>query len=238
MAKKKFLERRRQARMAECRQAVDSHAKVPEIVEFISRFDLKTHVHHGGEDSYSGFEICPDYSESYDWIEVLNSEGGKAIEIAVYGGWQIVGKEAFQNYTPTTSGFSFLLKDIESFVRGNAVLVNVQVNGRSMTTGMVCKADLDAADWVKLVEQIVSFDYSWSDEEWGADGSRRRGKLQEYSRLLNRDGGLIVVEGWDRADNRTIAIPSGTSFDYGVHSRMGKGWHMASRGKTGRRYLN
>ena len=223
MAKKKFLERRRQARMAECQRTIDCRAKVPEIVDFISQFDLKTHVHHGGEDSYSGFEICPDYSESYDWIEVLNSEGEKAIEIAVYGGWQIVGKEAFQNYIPTTSGFSFLLKDLESFVWGNAVLVNVQVNGRHMTEGMIRKADLEVVDWSKLIERIVAFDYFWSDEEWGSDGSRRRRELQEYSRLLNRDGGLIVVEGWDCADNRTIAIPPGNSFDYGVHSRMGKG---------------
>ena len=223
MVKKKFLERRRQVRLMECQRVTDCHKKVSEIVDFVSRLGISTRIHHGGEDSYSGFEICPDYSESYDWIEVLNPDGGEDVEIAVCGGWQIVGKEAFQNYTPTTSGFSFLLKDIESFVRGNAVLVNVQVNGRSMTTGMVCKADLDAADWSKLIERIVLFDYCWSGEEWGSDGSRRRRELQEYSRLLNRDGGLIVVEGWDRADNRTIAIPSGNSFDYGVHSRMGKG---------------
>ena len=223
MAKKKFLERRRQARMAECRQAVDSHAKVPEIVEFISRFDLNARVHCGGRDSYAGFEICPDYLESYDWIEVLNSDGGKAFEIAVYGDWQIVGREAFQNYSSTTSGFSSLLQDLEAFIWGNALLVNVKVNGRSMTEGMIRKSDLESADWPKLIEQIVSFDYCWSGEEWGSDGIRRRKELQEYSRLLNRDGGLIVVEGWDRADNRTIAIPSGNSFDYGAHSRMGKG---------------
>lgn len=223
MVKKKFLERRRQVRMAECQRTIDCRAKVPEIVDFISQFDLKTHVHHGGEDSYAGFEICPDYPESYDWIEVLNSDGGKVFEIAVYGGWQIVGRESFQNYSSTTSGFSFLLQDLEAFIWGKALLVNVKLNGRIMTEGIIRKSDLEAVEWSKLIERIVAFDYFWSDEEWGSDGIRRRKELQECSRLLNRDGGLIVVECWTRADNRTIAIPPGNSFDYGVHSRMGKG---------------
>lgn len=223
MVKKKFLERRRQVRLMECQRATDCHKKVSEIVDFVSRLGISTRIHHGGEDSYSGFEICPDYSESYDWIEVLNPDGGEDVEIAVYGGWQIVGREVFQNYSSTTSGFSSLLQDLEAFIWGNALLVNVKVNGRSMTEGMIRKSDLESADWPKLIEQIVSFDYCWSGEEWGSDGIRRRKELQEYSRSLNRDGGLIVVEGWTRADNRTIAIPPGTSFDYGVHSRMGKG---------------
>lgn len=145
--------------MAERQQTIDCRVKVPKIVDFISRFDLKTRVHHGGADSYAGFEICPDYPESYDWIEVLNFEGGKAIEIAVYGGWQIVGRGAFQNYSPTVSGLSFLLQDLEAFIWGNALLVNVKLNGRSMTEGMIRKSDLESADWSNLIERIVAFDY-------------------------------------------------------------------------------
>lgn len=223
MVKKKFLERRQQVRMAECQGFIDCHKKVPEIADFISQLGLETRVHHGGKDSYCGFEICPDYPESYDWIEVLNSDGEKCVEIAVYGDWQIVGKEAFQNYQSTISGFSSLLRDIEAFVWENAVLANVRTGGRRITEGMISKSVLGMADWPKLIEQIVSFDYCWSAEEWGADGGQRSKELQERSRLLNRDGGLIVVEGWNLADNRTVTIPPGVRFDYGVQSRMGKG---------------
>ena len=213
MSKSKFEERRRIARRNDKASYLDVRAKIDDLVSFALELGLEALVHRGGDDDdYCGFEIWPDTRESFAWIEILNPGLGNGLELALYGGVQIVTNTAFRNYPPYPKSYEKLLEDLAGYVRGANVMVRVEVGDRLVTQGLVAVSSLGTTDWSGFIEQLIATDFNWSACNWCDNSSYRKSQLKELSKEVYLKGCRVLVERWSAKENQEILIASGVRF--------------------------
>lgn len=220
MAKKKFAKQRRIARMVNKTTYIYVRERIDELVSFVAELGLEARVHPSDDDNddYYGFEIWPDTWDSFTWIEIPNPSTGNDLELALYGGIQIVTKTAFRNYPPFSRFYKQLFDDLAGYVRGSNVMVRVTVGDQCVTQGIVATSSLKTTDWAGFIERLIAEDFNWSAWAWSDNNARRKSCLKALSKEVSLKGCRVLVEYWGEKEIREISISPGVRFDSCVNS--------------------
>lgn len=205
MAKKKFIERRRQKCREDRTKSIDARDYRSSVVGLLTEMGVEFETHECGsdEDGYCGFKLSYDPAWDRTWYIVKNPHGGSDLELAVEYGFDVMFGHACWSFRPTLGGYQNFCEMIKAVLSGNAAAVSCLVGGEEVAVAILARELLNEQD-MRLLERIAERDYYQTEQDiyYKDDFSTSLELKKKLRKLRSRDGWVASYAFWDPKKNK------------------------------------
>lgn len=209
MAKKKFVERRRQKAAIKCRTWLDARRCRDSISELLRSHGVvfETHWSEDENDEYSGFDRSWDCGTDRTWYVIENPHGGSPLELAIDSCFDIRFGCACWSFHPNPQGYEGFREMISSVLCGRAASVSCLIDGEDVSHAILVGELMNESD-MRLLERIAERDYWGTNQDiYYKDDFNVSIELKKRLRKLrSRNGWSASYEFWNPQMNKVISF--------------------------------
>ncbi len=186
MAKRKFIEKRRQNVAVERESLVEAREYRGALESLLSDMDVQFEKHwsEDNNDDYYGFKLWYDPPWDRTWYIVKNPFGGTDLELAIETSFDLMFGCACWSFNPTANSFNRYRETIKSIVEGRGATVKFCVGDATKACAVLIGNELDDSNDFALMERIAERDWYGTDRD--IDYNVERNKIENVKKELRR----------------------------------------------------
>ena len=208
MAKRKFIEKRRQARVVEREATIDPRNYRTKLISLLENlnFDFVTHDSENEKDAYYGFKLSYDPPQERMWYIVKNPFGGNDLELAIEYSFDLMFGKGCWSFHPTEVEFDRFCDTIKAIAEGQGATVSFCVDNETKASAVLVCDELDAVNDYTLMERIAEKDWYGTNRsiDYYADLNLIIKLKDELRKLRSRHGWRADFEYFNPANNKSL----------------------------------
>ena len=205
MAKKKFVEKRREETQRGVRDSISARSKANEFVDTVRGLGVEVEVYHSNDESgYYGLMFSYDPPDDVTWIVIRNPLGGPEIELTISYGFGVGFAGGYWLFQPTRRGYQGFVDMVRAILEDRASSVRFVVDGEREASALLKDKELDSGNELRLLNTIAAKDY-WRTEGgiYGMPEKSHVAELQaKLRRIRSRKAWSAEFKFWNPAKDR------------------------------------